>query len=174
MILGTAGQGCEHSDSSERGRRRRRLQQNVKQALENNPLTRQYVLSIFAPQLLILSVDLISISVLPSLLQDITDRADKWGDHGKTGRIDPFTEVYDVSLSPETYLVLGLGLNFPLSAHFRHDSPDDRLSRLGKERSRSQEDQRTDHDLPGQRYPRLLATTLVPESVEEGKEMGYH
>ena len=54
----------------------------------------------FCPQLLISDVGLISISVLPSLLQDIIDRADKWGDHGKTGRIDPFTEVYDVSLSP--------------------------------------------------------------------------
>ena len=39
-----------------------------------------------------------SISVLPTLLQDIVDRADKWGNDGKNGRIDPFTEIYDVRL----------------------------------------------------------------------------
>jgi len=53
---------------------------------------------IFAPQPLILSGGLVSILVLPSLPQDIIARADKWGDDGETGRIDPFTEVYDVSL----------------------------------------------------------------------------
>jgi len=41
-------------------------------------------------------VGLNSISVLPTLLQDIVDRADKWGNDGKNGRIDPFTEIYDV------------------------------------------------------------------------------
>jgi len=50
---------------------------------------------IFVPQPLIPITDLISILVLPSLPQYITDRADKWGE---TGRIDPFTEVYEVSL----------------------------------------------------------------------------
>jgi len=64
---------------------------------------------IFAPLLLILSIRLVSISVLPSLLEDIIDRADKWGDHGKTGRIDPFTEVYDVSLCLETSIICGWG-----------------------------------------------------------------
>ena len=39
----------------------------------------------------------ISISVLPALLEDITNEADKWGNGGKNGRIDPFTEIYDVS-----------------------------------------------------------------------------
>jgi len=32
------------------------------------------------------------------MLQDIIDKADKWGDNGKAGRIDPFVEIYDVSL----------------------------------------------------------------------------
>lgn len=36
-----------------------------------------------------------SILVLPVLLQDITEKADKWG---KAGRIAPFTDVADVSL----------------------------------------------------------------------------
>ena len=36
--------------------------------------------------------------VFPVLAQDITERADKWGDGGKNGRIDPFTEIYNVSL----------------------------------------------------------------------------
>ena len=39
----------------------------------------------------------IFISVLPTLLEDITNEADKWGNGGKNGRIDPFTEIYDVS-----------------------------------------------------------------------------
>ena len=40
---------------------------------------------------------LVSCLVLPTLLQDISNRADKWGNNGKNGRIDPFTEIYDVS-----------------------------------------------------------------------------
>ena len=91
-------------------------------------------------QLLVLTIGLISISVLPSLLEDIIDRANKWGDHGKTGRIDPFTEVYDVSLYLETSTIFGSVLSFLLSARFRHDRPYDRMSRPSKERSRSQED----------------------------------
>ena len=44
-----------------------------------------------------LASSLNSIPVLPTLLEDIIDKADKWGNDGATGRIDPFTEVYDVS-----------------------------------------------------------------------------
>ncbi|KAF9645080.1 cytochrome P450 [Thelephora ganbajun] len=32
--------------------------------------------------------------VLPTLLQDIVDKADRWGNDGAAGRIDPFTEIY--------------------------------------------------------------------------------
>ena len=39
-----------------------------------------------------------SVPVLPMLLQDIIDKAGKWGNGGRTGRIDPFTEVYNVGL----------------------------------------------------------------------------
>ena len=68
-------------------------------------------------RLLIPRIDLISISVLPAILQDIIDGADKWGDGGKTGRIDPFTEVYDVSLSLETHC-FGVGVEFsPFSSY---------------------------------------------------------
>ncbi|KAF9644109.1 hypothetical protein BDM02DRAFT_3190905, partial [Thelephora ganbajun] len=35
-------------------------------------------------------------SILPTLLQDVIDKADKWGNDGKNGRIDPFTEIYDL------------------------------------------------------------------------------
>ena len=42
-------------------------------------------------------VVLISFLVFPTLLQDITSRADKWGNDGKSGRINPFAEIYDVS-----------------------------------------------------------------------------
>jgi cytochrome P450 len=31
------------------------------------------------------------------MLHDIADSADKWGNNGKDGRIDPFTEIYHVS-----------------------------------------------------------------------------
>ena len=37
------------------------------------------------------------IPALPTLLEDIIDSADKWGNDGKSGRIDPFTELYNVS-----------------------------------------------------------------------------
>ena len=45
----------------------------------------------------ILNIGLVSTLVLPTLLQDIANNADKWGNDGKNGRIDPFTEIYDVS-----------------------------------------------------------------------------
>ena len=47
---------------------------------------------------MILNIDLVSRLDLPTLLQDIFNVADKWGNDGQSGRIDPFTEVYDVSL----------------------------------------------------------------------------
>jgi len=34
--------------------------------------------------------------VLPTLLEDISNEADKWGNGGKNGTIDPFTEIYDL------------------------------------------------------------------------------
>jgi hypothetical protein len=46
---------------------------------------------------MISDIGLVSTLVLPTLMQDITDKADKWGNDGKSGRIDPFTEIYDVS-----------------------------------------------------------------------------
>ena len=77
---------------------------------------------IFVPQLLISNTVLISTLVLPTLLQDTIDRADKWGDDGRIGRIDPFTEVYDVSLFGNVHF-LGLVLSYPRSARVRHDRP---------------------------------------------------
>ena len=53
----------------------------------------------FTLQPLTLKIGLISILVLPTLLQDIANRADKWGNDGKTSRVDPFTEIYNVSLA---------------------------------------------------------------------------
>ena len=96
------------------------------------------------------------------MLQDVVDKADKWGDDGTAGRIDPFTEVYEVRAFLEERLALGLSLRLPLSASFRHDRPHDRMSRPDKERSRSQEDRRSVHEIPDQWHPRLLAPALVP------------
>ena len=41
--------------------------------------------------------NLISMSVLPTLLQDIFDVTDKWGNGEGNGRIDPFTDINGVS-----------------------------------------------------------------------------
>ena len=49
----------------------------------------------------------IFISVLPTLLEDITNEADKWGNGGKDGRIDPFTEIYDVSFVRHCFSEIG-------------------------------------------------------------------
>ena len=70
------------------------------------------------------STILIFVLVLPTLLQDIIDGADNWGDEGK---IDPFTEIYDVSLLGNAHFG-GLVLTFRLSARFRHDRPYGHLS----------------------------------------------
>ena len=60
---------------------------------------------------------------------------EEWGDDGRTGRIDPFTEVYDVSLFFKTNVILGLALSILLSAGVRHDRPHDRMSRPSEKRS---------------------------------------
>ena len=68
----------------------------------------------------------ISVSVLPTLLEDIINEADKWGNGGKDGRIDPFVEIYDVS-SLLHYFPGSVPTLYP-SACLRHDCPLDRLS----------------------------------------------
>jgi len=56
----------------------------------------------------------ISVLVLPTFLRDVIDKADRWGDDGKSGRIDPFTEIYDVSpVSLEVQIGLVWCLIFP-------------------------------------------------------------
>ena len=64
------------------------------QGFEQGSPTRLYVP--FVPRLLVFDIVLISISVIPVLLQDITERLDRWCEVGRT---DPFTEVYGVSFS---------------------------------------------------------------------------
>ena len=54
---------------------------------------------------LVSDVGLIFVLALPTLLQDIVGKADQWGHRGESGRIDPFAEVYDVSL--ETHALAG-------------------------------------------------------------------
>jgi len=55
--------------------------------------------------------------VFPVLAQDITERADKWGDGGKSGRIDPFTEIYNVSFCSRRH-PLSQMLTFPYQLVF--------------------------------------------------------
>ena len=85
-------------------------------------------------QSLISSVVLISSLALPTLLQDIIDGADKWGNGGKTGRIDPFTEIYDVSIFSGSIRLSNSVPSLPLLARFSRDRPYDHMPRPGEER----------------------------------------
>ena len=58
----------------------------------------------------------ISIPVLPTLLEDITNEADKWGNGGKYGRIDPVTDIHDVSFFGVAFLRSMLSLYPPSSS----------------------------------------------------------
>ena len=62
------------------------------------------------------NIGLVSRLDLPTLLQDIFNVADKWGDDDQGGRIDPFTVVYDVSLF--TAYAFQIGAEFPLFSSF--------------------------------------------------------
>jgi hypothetical protein len=84
-------------------------------------------------QSLVTIVGLIPHLVLPTLLQDILDKADKWGGDGKSGRIDPFTEIYDVSCPRDVRQFVLLVLSRMFSASFRHDHPNVCMPRPGKE-----------------------------------------
>jgi len=65
---------------------------------------------------MITNTDLASRLDLPTLLQDIFNKADRWGNDGKSGRTDPFTDVYDVSLI--TAYVFRIGVEFVLFSSF--------------------------------------------------------
>ena len=67
----------------------------------------------FVTDPLVPGVGLISVLALPTLLQDIIGKADQWGHRGESGRIDPFTEVYDVSLATRTLVDSVLSLSLP-------------------------------------------------------------
>ena len=79
---------------------------------------------ISTPQSLVTIVGLIPHLVLPTLLQDILDKADKWGGDGKSGRIDPFAEIYDVSRPRDVHRFVLSVLSRMFSASFRYDRPD--------------------------------------------------
>ena len=82
------------------------------------------------------NADLIYILALPAFLQDAFDKADKWGNDGKSGRIDPFTDVYNVSHLYSTGV--WNRSEFALSLdHFFLYRPPHSQSRPGKERNGS-------------------------------------
>ena len=85
----------------------------------------------YKPNHMISNTSLVSALVFPTLLQDITNKADKWGNDGKSGRIDPFTQIYDVSFLQRDFS--GLVLSLCPSARLRHDRPYGHLSRPDKE-----------------------------------------
>ena len=96
-------------------------------------LVYKIVRRISTPQSLVTIVGLIPHLVLPTLLQDILDKADEWGDDGKSGRIDPFTEIYDVSHLRGVCQFVVLVLSRMFSASFHHDHPEVCVPRPGKE-----------------------------------------
>ena len=131
MIIGTPDQPSGYSDGRERGREHDRLQQKAEQDIEQGSYPRRYCDLCYAANGC--EVVLTFVLVLPTLLQDIKSRTDKWGNGGKNGRIDSFIEVYDVSFfSRHTFY--RIGAEFALSARFPHDRSYDRLSRPGEER----------------------------------------
>ena len=65
---------------------------------------------------MISNIGLVSRLDFHALLQDITNKADKWGNGGKSGRIDPFTEAYEASLF--TAYIFRIGAEFPLFSSF--------------------------------------------------------
>jgi len=69
------------------------------------------------------STELISNLVLPTLLHDIIGNADKWGNDGESGIIDPFTEIYDVSPILQNEHFGGRSQRLSFLARFRHDRP---------------------------------------------------
>ena len=79
---------------------RRPFQQDGEQALQQRPHAKSWVMSFI-------------ILVLPTLLQDITGMADKWGNDCENGRIDPFVEIFEVSISPATRAPLYSVLSSP-------------------------------------------------------------
>lgn len=69
-------------------------------------------------ELPVLSLGLIYASVFATLLQDTIDKADKWGNGGENGRIDPFIEIYDVSTCTEGYIFLWFSVDISFSSSF--------------------------------------------------------
>ena len=70
-----------------------------------------------------------SIPVLPTLLDDIQDRMEGWG---KEGRMDPFTDIYNVSHSRSISCTDGVS---SIQARFPNDRSDGELSRARDEYS---------------------------------------
>jgi hypothetical protein len=100
----------------------------AEQALDQDAYRRPYAESPF--QLLITIVGLVPYLVLPTLLQDIIDKTDKWGSDGKGGGIDPFTEIYDDTRQPVLLVLIRM-----FSVSFSHDRPDTYMPRPGKKRN---------------------------------------
>lgn len=123
MIIDTPGQRREYGAGRNRERRSYPFQQEAEQDIKQGTHTRSYVAPLLYNHTISL-IGLISALVLPTLLQDITNKADKWGD---SGRIDPFTDVYNVSRFG--VYVLGSVPSLSFSARFLHDRPSYRLSR---------------------------------------------
>ena len=53
---------------------------------------------------MISNICLLSTLALPTLLQGIANKVDKWGNGGKNGRIDPFTDIYEVGFFAALFL----------------------------------------------------------------------
>ena len=78
-------------------------------------------------------IHLILISVLPTLFQDMVTKANKWGNDGASGRIDPFTEIFDASIFLTKRSPFESHADFSFPARFLHDRPYGHVSRYDKE-----------------------------------------
>ena len=74
----------------------------------------------------------ISIPVLPTLLEDISNEANKWGNGGKDRRIDPVTDIFDVSSFRHSFSEIGAEF-VPRPARLHHDRPYEHLPRPHQE-----------------------------------------
>jgi len=84
---------------------------------------------------------------------------------GENGRIDPFTEIYEVSLVFEIRCFVD-----SLQLCFCDDCPCDHMPRPDEERRGCQEDRRTVLYPPDECHCHLLALSLVPQPRKAGKE----
>lgn len=73
----------------------------------------------------VLTIVLMFVPVLPTLLQDIIEKVDTWGNDGW---IDPFVDILDVRISLTAHIYSGFYAEFSFLACPPHDRAYDHMS----------------------------------------------